>query len=148
MLIPKIRSIAIALLGGSFFILDRILKQFAFTHQDISILFWNSGIGWEYFANPGIAFGLPLPRAVSLFFTPVILIALLWYYKKQSAPKTLFKIGCSLIFFGAVSNLIDRTLYHITIDYFRIFTSIINLSDIMIVVGALLLFLAEKKAKN
>ncbi len=148
MLIPKIRSIAIVLLGGSFFLFDRILKQFAFTHQEFSLLFWNRWIGWEYFANPGIAFGLPVPRVVSLFFTPVILIALLWYYKKQSEQNTLFKIGCSLIFFGAVSNLIDRTIYHITIDYFRIFTSIINLSDIMIVGGALLLFFAERRSKN
>lgn len=144
----KIRTLAIVLLCGSFFILDRILKQFAFTHQDISLLFWNGWVGWEYFANPGIAFGIPLPWFVSLIYTPIILVLLFWYSKRHSSPHILFRIGSLLILFGALSNLIDRMVYHITIDYIRLFTSIINLADIMIVVGAFLLFWAEKRAKN
>jgi len=51
---------------------------------------------------------------------------------------------------GALSNLIDRVLFSITIDYLRIFTSVINIADIMIVAGVVLLVLSEisKKSKH
>ena len=40
-----------------------------------------------------------------------------------------------LIISGALSNFIDRILFGATIDYIRIFTGVINLADVMIVVG-------------
>lgn len=45
---------------------------------------------------------------------------------------------------GTLSNLIDRILYHHTIDYWRVFTAVINLADILIVVGFILLIARER----
>lgn len=53
-------------------------------------------------------------------------------------------LGASLLIAGALSNLIDRTVYGFTIDYIRMFTSIFNLADLSIVVGAILLLKNEK----
>jgi len=41
----------------------------------------------------------------------------------------------SLATAGALSNLIDRVVYGHTVDYILIFTGIINLADVLIVVG-------------
>jgi lipoprotein signal peptidase len=46
---------------------------------------------------------------------------------------------------GAVSNVIDRFIYGFTIDYIRIFTSILNCADILIIIGALLLMKRSKE---
>jgi len=148
MTLQKIRLIAFFLLSGSFFILDRVFKHLAFTHQEISTYIFSPWLGWEYFANPGIAFGIPLPWFTSLFYTPVILVLLLWYSKKKMTRSNASTLGIIFIVLGAISNLIDRVLYHITIDYIRILTSIINLADLMIVGGAILLFWQELKKKD
>lgn len=148
MSLQKIRLLAFFLLGGSFFILDRILKQLAFTNQDFSAYLFQPWLGWEYFANPGIAFGIPLPWFASLVYTPIILLLVFWYAKKKMIRSNASIFGVILIVLGAISNLIDRTAYHITIDYIRILTSIINLADLMIVIGAVLLFWQELKNKD
>lgn len=136
------------LLGGFFFILDRFLKNRIFENQNQSFYLWKPWIGWEYFANTGVAFGIPLPWFASLISTPLILFGLLWYYKNKKTTQAILSIAYAFIFFGALSNLIDRILYHITIDYFRVFTSIFNIADIMIVLGAFLFFYEEIKLRH
>ena len=64
--------------------------------------------------------------------------------KKERENKTQI-LGASILIAGALSNLIDRMLYGVTIDYIRIFTSIFNLADLAIVLGAVLLL---KKSTN
>ncbi len=135
----RIHPIFIFILGGFLFLLDRGLKHFAFTYPSVTHYLWRQWIGWEYFENPGVAFGIPLPWFAAFIYTPVIFTFLIWYYRKQKIHSAFLRLGIIFIFFGAISNLIDRVLYHITIDYIRIFTSIINLADIMIVVGAAML---------
>jgi len=147
MFLQKIRLVAFFLLSGSFFIFDRILKHLAITNQDFTAYISKPWLGWEYFANPGIAFGIPLPWFTSLIYTPIILLGVLWYAIKKMIRSTSSVLGVILIVLGAISNLIDRVLFHITIDYLRILTSIINLADVMIVCGALLLFWQELKKK-
>jgi len=106
-------------------------------HPSMTAYLIKPWLGWEYFANPGIAFSVPFPNAALIIGTPLILIGLLVYMGKKTRP-TLYQIlGTSLIFFGAVSNLIDRILFGITIDYFRVLTAVLNIADIMIVVGTL-----------
>lgn len=144
----KVHPFFLFVLGGFLFFLDRGLKHFAFSHQHFASYISRPWIGWEYFENPGVAFGIPLPWFAAFFYTPIIIASVLWYYKKKKSSDVFLRMGIILIFFGALSNLIDRILYHITIDYIRIFTSIINLADVMIVCGALLLLSAEIKTKN
>ncbi|MFA6486122.1 MAG: signal peptidase II [Candidatus Magasanikbacteria bacterium] len=50
-----------------------------------------------------------------------------------------------LIFFGALSNLIDRVCFGYTVDYFFILTGYINLADVMIVVGFILFFAHSRR---
>ncbi len=134
----------IFILGGVLFLADLGLKYFAFSHPQVTSYLWKPWLGWEYFENPGVAFGIPLPWFTAFIYTPIILLFLFSYYSKR---KNNIFIVAALVFitFGAVSNLIDRIQYHITIDYLRIFTTIINVSDLMIVFGVLLLLYKELK---
>lgn len=147
MSLQRIRSLAIFLLGGSFFIFDQILKKLAANNIDFTWYIWKPWIGWEYFENTGVAFGIPIPWYMAFVYTPILIIGLFLYFRGQKNTLLSF-FGGVLIFFGAMSNLFDRISYHFTIDYIRIFTSILNLADIMIVVGALILFWKKSYQKQ
>lgn len=128
-------------LGGFLFLIDRILKHIAYNNPWDTHLFANGYIGWQYFANVGIAFSIPLPQIVLLLATPVLLF---WIYKQTNTQSLLAKIAISLIILGATSNYIDRVFYSITIDYIRLFTSIFNIADIMVLSGIILLIKTSK----
>lgn len=141
----RIHPLFLLSLGGFFFAVDRFLKHQILLNPDHPRYLWSPWIGWEYFANSGVAFGIPLPWFAALVYTPLILALLLWYYTKKKSRDPRLQLGVVLIVVGALSNLIDRILYHITIDYIRIFTSIINLADVCIVGGVLLLLWTDRK---
>lgn len=141
------RLIFYILLSGFFLFLDQLLKYTARVNHDYQYYLIDTYLGWEYFGNTGIAFSIPFSNSLLLFATPII-IFLLFYtivYKKRSE---LFIIGIFLIIFGAISNLIDRFLFEITVDYIRFIFWVLNLADIMIVTGALLLILDELLKNN
>jgi signal peptidase II len=133
--------------GGFFLLLDQSLKYLAFHYQNISFSFGTRWLGWEFLGNPGVAFSLPFPNIVLVTITPIVILGLFLLLRKQ-ASHGLVSLGIILIIFGAASNLIDRILLGITIDYLRIATSVINLADVMIVIGALLLISAKSKKKR
>lgn len=142
----KGHTIAAVIIGGLFLLADQWLKFFARTNPFFD---WQPSrwFGWDYFENPGVAFGLPIPNAVLLIITPIILLGLAWWFGKKKRDRR-YVLGFSLILFGAISNYIDRMLFGVTIDYLRFFTSVINLADVMIVCGAGLLLLCETNKKH
>lgn len=121
---------------GFLFILDRILKQLAYTYQDRRYLIIHDTVGWEYFANPGVAFSLPIPTIVLWVLTPILLY---WLYTHVDLKKGYNKTATILILLGAISNYIDRIALGITIDYIRIMTGIFNIADLMIILGIIIL---------
>ncbi|MBT3817249.1 MAG: signal peptidase II [Candidatus Magasanikbacteria bacterium] len=131
-------------ISGIFFILDQISKYIARTYPDATFYLVKPWIGWEYFKNDGIAFGIPIPQIFLLLVTPIILIFFIHSLKKRK--KSIHCLyGMGAVVAGAISNFIDRLLFHTTIDYIRVGTSILNIADIMIVLGAGLLIICELK---
>ncbi|KKW42128.1 MAG: hypothetical protein UY92_C0010G0044, partial [Candidatus Magasanikbacteria bacterium GW2011_GWA2_56_11] len=52
----------LASLGGFFLVaLDQFLKYAVRTHPENAFYLWRPWIGWEYFSNPGVAFGIKIP---------------------------------------------------------------------------------------
>lgn len=142
---PATTRPALFLASGLFFCcLDQGLKFWARTHQTFSWYLWRPWLGWEYFANPGIAFGIPLPNSLIVIITPLILLYLahLLLAKKICSPYAV--LGIILIMFGAISNWLDRVVFGITIDYVRVATSVLNIADLMIGLGALLIVFATR----
>lgn len=117
------------LLAGLLFLLDRGLKLLILSSETIG---WPH-LAWEYFENPGIAFGIPIPVSIVIVLTPIILILLLGEAERRSTSHIWY--AWYVVFFGALSNLVDRVVYGFVIDYLRIGTSIINLADILVLVG-------------
>ena len=141
----KVRLLLFSFSGGLFLLLDQYCKHLAQIFPNFRWYLIPRIVGWEYFENPGVAFGVPLPQFLILFYTPIILATLFFFYKKKKRPSELFSFSIILIFFGAVSNFIDRVLFSLTIDYLRIFTGIFNIADFMILGGAILLLWDQRK---
>ncbi|MFZ2189319.1 MAG: signal peptidase II [Candidatus Magasanikiibacteriota bacterium] len=147
----KIHLTIYIVIGGFFLLLDQLLKYLARTNSDFSFYLWKNWLGWEYFPNPGIAFSLPVPNWLVVIFTPIILLGLFIWIRRTHNTYHISHITRQLSLFfiiaGAVSNYIDRVLFGVTIDYIRILTGVINLADVMIVVGVGLLLLDERLKK-
>lgn len=134
----------ILLSSGVFCIaIDQILKQIARVSAEPFYIIPQL-VGWEYFENKGVAFGIPLPQIIVIPLSIVIIIAGIYYLNKTTYTKHK-AIGAMFMIAGALSNLVDRFIYGFTIDYIRIITSILNCADILIIVGALLLIKNKKK---
>lgn len=141
----KVHLIAF-LTGGFFLFLDQIIKWYFFHHQNFSWYLVKPWVGLEYFQNPGIAFGIPLPTMAVVLFTPFVILFLLLFLSKEKREPRKF-LAATLIIVGAISNFTDRVLHDFVIDYIRLFTSLINVADIIIVVGAGILILPKTTDK-
>ena len=128
------------LISGFFLLLDQALKYLARTNSDFSFYLWKNWFGWEYMGNTGVAFSLPMPNIVLLIITPLVLLGVSYFLVSRKKKSNIFIFGGLLFLLGAVSNYIDRVLFSVTIDYLRIVTGVINLADVMIVVGVVVLF--------
>lgn len=130
-------------ISGIFLCLDQLLKYFAYTHQSWSAYIMKPWLGWEYLGNTGVAFSLPVPNVFLVTMTPLLLLLLFILFAKKRHKSQAYLIAITLIFGGAVSNYIDRVLFSITIDYIRVITSVCNIADLMIIVGAVWIVIQE-----
>jgi len=103
-----------------------------------------------YVRNKGAAFGILADNAVRIPFfitvSTIAMIGILWYIKhiRADQKKTFFSL--SLIFSGALGNLIDRIRLGEVIDFIDIFWQrhhwpAFNVADSAITVGVTLLFI-------
>lgn len=135
-------------LSGVFLLSDRFFKWQALYEWTRPVL-WGEKFGWEPFLNKGIAFGIILPPYFIFIFTASIILSVLYlfYMHFKEAPanyRTRALAGLMLVVTGAVSNLADRLIYGYTVDYLRIYSSVLNLADFFIIFGFVLYFASLK----
>ena len=95
--------------------------------------------------NPGITFDLAVPRFIIAPITIAMLIGIARLAIRLFRSQPLVTIGLISIFAGALNNLIDRIINGFTTDYLMFFrTSVINLSDALIVLGAIIILVYYK----
>jgi len=97
--------------------------------------------------NPGIAFGLELPKVLLITIT-VVLIAVIIHliYREINLKHKISILASSLILGGAIGNLIDRVMAGSVIDFISIkYWPTFNLADIFIVTGVILVIVFNKK---
>jgi len=134
-------------INGLFLLADQSLKWLALRNWQNSRLFFPH-FGWEPYLNPGIAFSIRLPNYFIILATlPMVLLIAYLFHKDLKNNKLRTVFGWALALTGAVSNLIDRIVYHQVVDYFLIGWSIINIADIMIVAGLGLYLLSLRNQK-
>jgi len=132
----KTRYIVSIAISGFLLLIDQWIKYIVTNHPKNPIYLIKPWLGFEHFNNPGIAFGISIPNTIIVILSPPLIFAL-GYYLIKTNKTTLHTIGTMILLFGATSNLIDRIIFGITIDYLRIYTSIINIADAMITAGAI-----------
>ena len=140
------------LLSGVFLFLDRFFKWQAQNgwSNPVPVARW---LGWEPFKNGGIAFGIYIPLYITLvlsltIMTVIVQLLCLHLRLKNERMRVVQGAGLILVLTGAVSNHADRVFYGYTIDYVRIFTGIINISDCLIIVGFVLYFWTLKQLQQ
>lgn len=133
-------AVAVALLDGGF-------KFLAIHNLPSDNLPMSWPVALALHKNPGIIFDIAVPLFVILPMTLVLCVVLLIIAKKNLPSSTHQSVALWWIVCGAVGNAIDRVANHFTTDYIIFFRrSAINLSDILIIIGALLyLYYSESK---
>ncbi|MGB0757799.1 MAG: signal peptidase II [Patescibacteria group bacterium] len=121
---------------------DRMAKLgFVYTPEIIrSVLSWLP-LSEEVVYNPGIFLGLQIPQTITIFTSTVLLLIVLYYLLKAVQNEHIMSVfGWGLIFIGGGSNLMDRIIFGVVVDWLIMpWHAVINLADVYITVGIILL---------
>jgi signal peptidase II len=146
----KYRTLSI--IAAVILVLDQTTKLYVDTnfrlHETVPVI--RDFFHLTYVRNKGAAFGILSDSAVRIpFFISVSIIAMLgilWYIKQIRNDQKLALFSLSLIFSGALGNLIDRIRLGEVIDFLDVFWQrhhwpAFNVADSAITVGVALLFI-------
>lgn len=124
-------------------ILDQVIKNWAYRRLQGKANFFILGrfLSLEFFPNQGIAFGISLPAWIFYLSFGVIITILVYLFFRYYQKKDLLPLfALTLVFGGAISNVIDRLRFGFVIDYLNFaFWPVFNLADLMVVAGVLIL---------
>ena len=130
-------------------ILDGFLKWWAISHKTKTSELADRFLSFGLHENYGIAFNLPVPLNLVFLITIVIifiLFRLAWTKKSEDSSLSAFAL---VIAIGALGNFFDRIINGFTTDYLIFFTgTAINISDILIVIGTILLLSYTKHKEH
>ncbi len=154
MFLAKIRYVILFIACGFFLLCDQFLK-WQTTHAWAEPHLLDRYFGWFPFQNPGVAFSIPLPNSFIVAITfPILFIFIFLLYKELARQKAtgenrlLSTVALSAIVTGALSNFIDRIRFHHTVDYLLIGTGVINVADVLIVVGFVIYFWSVRRKSH
>ena len=133
----RTRSVLLIILFALTAIADGVFKFFSLHYlSDTGLI--PTPVGLFLHRNYGVAFNLPIPLPLVLVFTGVVLLILSVLFIrswKATLPEAVW-LFCLLA--GATGNFVDRIVNGFTTDYLVIGgRSVINLSDVLIVLGVI-----------
>ena len=147
------KNIIIFILGATaVIVLDQITKAAIvarfFKHESYAIV--DGFFNLVYVMNPGAAFGFLANMSEKfryIFFIgiTVVVILLIIYYIIKSKPQNMLMVtSLTLIFAGAVGNLIDRIRFGAVVDFLDVYIGTahwpaFNVADSAISIGAVLM---------
>lgn len=129
-------------------ILDEWIKFWGVNHLPDENAVANRFLGFGIHKNWGLAFDIPFKKEFIILFS-----LLLGYYLVKIAIDNRFNhpmitFSSLIIIAGATGNLFDRLFHGFTVDYIIFFQrSAINLCDLFIILGAVLLLISSRKLK-
>lgn len=148
----QIKLIFLTLIGGGIILLDQVTKhyiqQFLRLHESVTVI--EGFFSLTYIRNPGAAFGFLAGQSAgfrSVFFftvSAVALVLLIFFLLQTPKEDTYGLVALSLLFGGAVGNLIDRLRYGEVVDFLDFYVDrfhwpAFNVADSAITVGISLL---------
>jgi signal peptidase II len=149
MMAPKIRLIGIV--AGAVLILDQATKAWVLANLPLggSIPVIPGFFDLTHVHNPGGAFGFLAGMSAeirSLLFVAVSLLAtglILYFYWQTPIRQRFLAVGISLLFGGAVGNLVDRLRFGIVVDFLDLYVGSLhwpafNVADSAITIGVVI----------
>jgi signal peptidase II len=149
MISPKITLIGIV--AGAVLILDQATKAWVLANLPLggSIPVIPGFFDITHVHNPGGAFGFLAGMSAeirSLLFVAVSLLAtglILYFYWQTPIRQRLLAVGISLLFGGAVGNLVDRLRFGIVVDFLDLYAGSLhwpafNVADSAITIGVVI----------
>ncbi len=133
-------------------IMTKLVAELQLREVD-TIALWKNVFHLTYVENTGIAFGMfKDARLLFIVISILVLVILSMLYTKTTYRTQWLKVGTSLIFGGAIGNLMERMAKGYVVDFldFRlIHFPVFNIADIAVCVGAVMLmvhfFISEGK---
>ena len=99
-------------------------------------------LGLPIFYNDKFAFSLNVPTPVIYVFYVVAMVFISNYlYRHWLQINSFTKLALVLIVAGGVSNFMERLLFNKVVDYFFFANGVLNIADIFILIGIILLFI-------
>ncbi len=143
------RTIVCLVVVGIVLVADRVCKLIAlevWSQRPVRLL---PEVELTFLLNRGIAFGLPaLPVLQGAIITALVVLFVAGV-RAIRRHNTRVATGALVILMGAASNMADRMLYGGVVDYLHIaLPSVINLADVLIVLGCLLLATAKETKRT
>ncbi len=139
------------MVAGAVLVLDQVTKALVLAHLPLggSIPVLPGFFDLTHVHNPGGAFGFLSGMSAeirALLFVAVSLLAagLILYFYWQTPPNQRFlAVGLSLLFGGAVGNLVDRIRFGVVVDFLDLYAGSLhwpafNVADSAITVGVLI----------
>jgi signal peptidase II len=133
-----------AAIAAVVFIVDQLSKRIAFSSEWMSnATVVPSLFGFLHHENHGIVANIPIPVPIIIVITLLILGLIVYaIYTAIMKQRLLRMIALTLIFGGAIGNLYDRLTLGFVRDWILLFDrSVINVADISIFVGILLILI-------
>lgn len=122
------------LIGLGLLAIDQLIKYFFYTHPERTGIF-------GYYLNQNFSWSLPVANVIVIVLSIGLLAALIYWHKRLFGPA----LAWHLIGAGAASNLIDRLVRGGVVDYIWLpYGGVINLADIIIIVGVIWILCSRK----
>lgn len=129
------------------FLLDRVSKYWAYYYLETEIKV-ASFLSFDFVINRGVTWGLFSSDNTTIFVLVsviiFIIVAGLFLYTINKFRQGYNILGETIVLSGAISNLIDRVLYHGVIDFISLnymdwYFPVFNLADVFIDLGVLIM---------
>ena len=119
------------------FLADRIIKTVALSENGRGAFVFKATL------NSGAIFGLPIPVPAIMAVSALVMAGVLVFALRERSP--FGDAGAALVLLGGLSNLIDRIRFGAVVDIFSVGLATFNISDMMVVLGALLILRSQKR---
>lgn len=146
---PRTRTIA--LYGFAALALDLAIKYWVVASAPSFEGFFLLGglFGVTFFLNTEFAWGIPLGNTASALLMVCAIVGIGFYWRAASPEKRSLGAPLVLVIFGALGNLASRIAWGGVVDYIAVpLGGVINLADVMVVVGVGLLFFNKSKFQS
>ena len=127
-----------------FFLFDRMIKWYMIQKESFFVI--PNFLKINFYPNWGIALSIPVSPFLIYSLIILILLIVFFFLSESYRHKNYILIwALTLIFVGALSNLIDRFRFSYVIDYINFAgrLPVFNLADVMIVVGSGLIIMTK-----